>query len=140
MGAPGNLFLITLNVLNAFQILSLFDLHQLGLEHTHGHFPVLVLAALNLAADHDPGGNMGQAHGRGGLVDLLAAGTGGPVHIHLNIFFTDLHIHIVVNLRHHFNGRKGGMPPTGRVKGRHPHQAVNTHLAFQIPVGILALN
>src|SRR5437016_14335106 len=57
--------------------IALVDLQlvELGLEHLHGGGAVLVLAALVLAGGHDAGGQMGDAHRRLGLVDVLPAGS-----------------------------------------------------------------
>src|SRR6185369_8591140 len=60
-----------------FGILLLDDVvHDAGLEDLHGLGPVLDLAAFLLAGDYRTGGEVGDAHGRVGGVDVLAAGAG----------------------------------------------------------------
>ena len=53
---------------------AMLPLQQPRLEHLHGQLAVLVLRALVLALDHDARRQVGQADGRVGLVDVLAAG------------------------------------------------------------------
>jgi hypothetical protein len=56
-----------------------FELVQARLEELHRRGLVLVLRALVLTRDHDPRGQVGQAHGGVGLVDVLAAGAARPI-------------------------------------------------------------
>jgi hypothetical protein len=53
---------------------------------------VLVLAALVLAGHHDPGGEVGQANGRVGLVDVLPAGARRAVGVDAEILLVDVHL------------------------------------------------
>ena len=55
----------------------LLELVELRGEHHHAALAVLELAALRLAEHHDARGQVGQADGGGGLVDVLAAGAAG---------------------------------------------------------------
>src|SRR5690606_13105692 len=52
-------------------------LGQRGAQALHGLVAVGVLAAFGLGLDHDAGGQVGDADGRVGLVDVLAAGARG---------------------------------------------------------------
>ena len=47
---------------------------ELGVQQLHRARPVLQLRAFVLAFDHDARGEVGEAHRRFGLVDVLAAG------------------------------------------------------------------
>ena len=49
-------------------------------------------------ADHDTGGLVDQTDSGRGLVDVLAAGTGGAEHLHLDILGADVHLNGVVQL------------------------------------------
>jgi hypothetical protein len=51
-----------------------FMVVQAAAQALPGHVTVAVLAASVLALHHDAGGDVRQAHGRVGLVDVLAAG------------------------------------------------------------------
>ena len=93
--APGDLILHALDVADLVQVLLLLDLIQLGSQHLHGGVAVLELAALGLAADHDAGGLVDQAHRAGGLVDVLAARAGGAVDLHLNVLGADLDVRVL---------------------------------------------
>src|SRR4029450_4699215 len=64
-------------------------LQQPGPQHTHGLLTVLDLRLLVLHGDHDAGGQVGDAHGRVGGVDRLAAGAGGSVDVDLEVVLVD---------------------------------------------------
>ena len=100
-----------LDVLDFFEVLALLDLHQLGFEHLHGHLTVLVLAALILAGDDNPGRQMGDPYGRGSLVDMLSSRARRAVGIHPQVVGIDLHLNGVVNLGHNLERSEGGVPP-----------------------------
>ena len=107
LGTPGDLQLVALDVLDLVEVLTLFDLDELGLQHAHTDFSVLVLGTLDLAADHDARGLVDESDGRGGLVDLLSAGAGRTVHFHLDVFRPQVDFDAVVDLGHDFDGREG---------------------------------
>lgn len=79
-------------------MLPLLDFHELGAQHAHTGLLVLELIALGLAGDHNARGLVDEAHGRGGLVDMLATGTGGAIDLHFNILRADLHFYIIGDL------------------------------------------
>ena len=56
-----------------------------------------MLRPLVLAGRHDTRGEMGEAHGRVGLVDMLPAGSAGAVGVDPEIGFIDLNLDGVVN-------------------------------------------
>src|ERR1700733_10291400 len=61
-----------------------------GTQDLHGLGAVLVLASLFLHRDHDAARNMRDPDRAFRLVDVLAAGTGGPIYIDAQIAFVDL--------------------------------------------------
>ena len=138
--APGDLVLNALDVIDLVHVLLLCDLVQLRFQHLHRIVTVLELAALRLAADHDAGGLVDQTHCRRGLVDVLAAGTRGAEHLHLDIFRADVHLNGVVQLRHDLQRGKAGLAAGIGVKRRHAHQAVHAILALEQAVGVGALH
>ena len=92
---------------------------------------VLVLRALVLAFDHDAGRQVGDAHGRIGLVDVLAAGAGGAVGVDAQVRRVDLDFLDLLELRQdrHRDGR--GVDAALRFGGRHALHAVRAGLEFQ---------
>ena len=137
---PCDLVLHALDVVDLIHVLLLCDLIQLCLQHFHGVVTVLELAALSLAADHDAGGLVDQTHSGRSLVDVLAACTGGTVHLHLNVLGADIHLNGVIQLGHHFQRSKAGLAAGVGVKGRHAHQTVHTVLALEQAVGVGTLH
>ena len=102
-------------------MLLFLNLDELGAQHLHTGVLVLELAALGLAGHYDAGGLVDQPDSRGGLVDVLAAGAGGAVHLHLDVLGADVHLHAVVDLRGDLHRGKGGLPSCVGVKGGYPH-------------------
>ena len=116
------------------------QLRQLCPQHLHGVVPVLELAALRLAEHHDARGQVGQTHGGGRLVDVLAACAGAAAGLHFDVLRPDLDLAVVVQLRHDLQRGKAGLPPRVGVKGAHAHQPVHAVFALQIAIGVLALD
>jgi hypothetical protein len=58
-----------------------------------------MLRALVQALDDNAGGNVGDAHGRIGRIDVLASGTGGAVSIDAKVLVLDNDFNLIVNLR-----------------------------------------
>ena len=71
---------------------------------------------------------------------MLAAGTGGAVHLHLDILGADVHLNGVVQFRHDFQRGKAGLAAGVGVKGRDTHQTVHTVLALEQTVGVGTLD
>ena len=71
---------------------------------------------------------------------MLAAGTGGAVHLHLDILGADVHLNGIVQLRHDFQRSKAGLAAGVGVKGRDTHQTVHAVLALEQAVGVGALD
>ena len=116
------------------------QLQQLCPQHLHAVVLVLELAALLLGRHHDARGLVDKADSGGGLVDVLAAGAGGPVDLHLDILLPDLHGVVILHLRHDLNGGEGGLAAGVGVKGGDADQAVDAVLALQKAVGVLTLD
>ena len=62
LGPPADFFLIPFNIVDIVQMSPLFNFNELGREHLHTHFPVLMLTAFVLAGNHNPGRDVGQPH------------------------------------------------------------------------------
>ena len=72
--------------------LLVLEQEQLAAQHAHGRLAVLDLGALVLALHHGLGGDVGDAHGGVGLVDVLAAGAGRAVGLHPQVLLVDLQV------------------------------------------------
>ena len=116
------------------------QLRQLGAQHLHGVVAILKLAALRLTEHHDAGGQVGQADGGGGLVDVLAACAGGAACLHLDVLGADLDLAVVVQLRHDLQGGKAGLTAGVGVEGTDTDETVDAVLALEVAVGVLALD
>ncbi len=102
--------------------------------------PVLALAPLLLAGDHEPGRDVREPDRRGGLVDVLAAGARGAEDVHLDVFLAQVHFDGVVDVGIDEDRGEGGVAPGLRVVRRDPHQPVHALLGLQESVGVLALD
>ena len=67
---------------------------------------------------------------------MLSSGSAASVGVDPQIVLVDLHVHILLNIRHHVQGHKGGLTLPLGVKRGNPHKPVYTLLGFQITVGI----
>ena len=108
----------------------LLDLIELGGQHPHTLFPVLLLAALFLAGYHNTGGLVDQANSGAGFVNMLAAGTGCPVDLHFNIGGVDLHIHRL-HLRQYRHGGRRCVDSAAGLCLRHTLDAMDAGLILQ---------
>ena len=82
-----------------FAPFSKFPLIELALEELHGLISVLVLGALVLALHHDARGHVGNAHGRISLVDVLTAGSAGPIGVYAKIGWIHFNFNRVIDNR-----------------------------------------
>ena len=71
---------------------------------------------------------------------MLAAGTAGPVDLHLDVLGADFDLHVLGQVGHDLHRGEGGLPPGVGVKGGHPHQSVHPVLSPQVAVGVLPLD
>src|SRR3712207_5328230 len=96
-----------------------FELEEPGPEYAHGHLAVLVLAALVLALRHDARREVRDPDGRVGLVDVLAAGSRGPVGIHLEVFLLELDLDGLTHDGGYGDGGEAGVPPRAEIGRAH---------------------
>ena len=90
---------------------------ELGSQHAHGPFPVLVLRTLVLAAGDEAGGNMGDAHGGVGGVDVLSALAAGAVGVDAHVFRLDDDLDAVVDFGRDVDAGKRSVPALGLIEG-----------------------
>ncbi len=140
LASPLDFFLFALDL--AFFGLLFFPLPlvELGHEHFHGTLPVLELRTLLLAADHDSGREVLDAHGGLHLVDVLAALAAAAEGGKFEVLLADFDFNIGRGFRVGEDTGKGGVPPGVRVVRRNANQPVNTVFSFQVAVGIGALD
>ena len=118
--------------------LALAGVAQAGEQHSHGLVAVAVLRAVVLAFGHDAGGQVGDAHGGFGLVDVLAAGTGGTEHVDAQIVGADLDVAAGLGLGHDGHGAGGGVDASLGFGDGHALHAVRAGFVAQPPVDLLA--
>ena len=114
------------------------DVVEARAQHVPGLRAVFVLRTAGLADHRDAGRNMGQAHGRFGLVDVLAAGTAGTHGVGAHVLLLDVDLDAVVDYGKDRNGRKRRVPPRIRIERRDPHQPMHAGLGLQPAIGIVA--
>ncbi|MNV08738.1 hypothetical protein D3C71_992090 [compost metagenome] len=83
---------------------------------------------------------MRQAHGRVGLVDVLAARAGCAVGVGAHIGRVDVDLDRVINLGVDEQTGKAGVAAARRVEGALAHQAVHAGFGAQQTIGVFALN
>ncbi len=109
-----------------------------GAQHIHGLGAVAVLRAVGLAGDDDAGGQVGDADGGVGAVDVLAAGTRGTVGVDLQVALVDVDLDPVVDHGEHPDAGEAGVPPRLAVEGRDAHQAVHAGFGLEPAIGVEA--
>src|SRR5262249_19025649 len=107
-----------------------FELIKARLQHGPGDASVFDLRALLLARHHDARGNVGDAHGRIGGVDVLATGAGGAIGIHPAVTFFVVDLDVFVDDRVDPYAGKGSVPTRIGDVGRDAHQPV--HARFRL--------
>ena len=112
-------------------LLLLLGGQQARLQQRHGARAVLVLGALVLAFHHDAARQVRDAHGRVGLVDVLAAGAGGAVGVDAQIRRIDLDLLHLVELRQDGDRHRGGVDAALRFGRRHALHAMRAGLELQ---------
>ena len=117
-----------------------FQLVELRLEDSHGHFAVLVLAALVLALHDDAGRKVRDADGGFHFVDVLAAMAAGAESVDAHIFGPDDDLDAIVDFRNDENGREGSVPARGLIEGRNADQAMHAAFSGENAVGVLAFD
>ena len=118
---------------------ALLGLDQLRAQHRHRGRAVRGLRALVLALHDDAGRLVGDAHGRVGLVDVLAAGARGAVGVDLQVVVVDLDVARLLDDRRDLDARERRLAPVGGVERAEADEAVHALLGGVEPVGVLAL-
>ena len=123
-----------------FLRLLLAQLHVLDArgQHFHRLRLVLVLAAVILAFHHDAGRQVGDAHGRIGLVDVLSARARGAVGVDAQVGRVDVDVFHFIGFRHHRHRAGGRVDAALRFRGRHALHAVAARLEFQLGICAIA--
>ena len=70
---------------------------------------------------------------------MLSTGTTASIGINSDILVIDLHIQILLNIRHNITGYKGSLTLSGRIKRGNTNQAVNTLFRLQKSVSVLTI-
>ena len=110
-------------------LLLALELVEPGAEDAHRLLPVLELRLLVLHRDDDARRQVGDAHGRVGRVDALAAGPGRAVDVDLEVVLGDLDLDLL-DLGHHGDGRRRGVDPPLRLGLGHALDAVGAALVL----------
>ena len=121
---------------------ALFDFQfvELGAQHLHGDFAILVLAAFVLALDDDAARQVRDAHGGFDFVDVLAAVAAGAKRVDAQIFGLDDDFDAVVNFGNDENGCERCVAPRRLVERRNAHEPVNAAFAGEHTVGVFAFD
>ena len=85
-------------------------------------------------------GQVGDAHRRVGLVDVLAAGAGGAVGVDAQVGGVDVDLDRVVHFGIDEHAGERGVAAVAGIERRLAHQAVHAGLGAQMAVGIVALD
>ena len=99
-----------------------------------------MLAAAVLALHDDAGGDVRQAHGRVGLVDVLAARAGCAVGVGAHVGRVDVDLDRVINLGVDKQRGERGVAPAGAVERALAHQAVHAGFGAQQAIGVFAFD
>ena len=67
---------------------------------------------------------------------MLTAGAAASVGVNPKVILVNLHVHVLLDVRHHVQRYKRSLPFALRVKGGNPHQSVDALFRLQIAVGI----
>ena len=118
LAAPGNLRLRGLERRPRLLLLGGGPLEERGLEHLHRRRAVLVLRALLLAGDDDPGRLMRDPDRRVRLVHMLPSGARRAEGVDPEIPVVDLDLDILVHLGIDKDRGEGGVSARLRIEGR----------------------
>src|SRR5438270_1596908 len=127
------------NLLGGCSLLLHLEFVELGAQHAHGAFTVLVLRALVLATRDQPGGDVRNAHGRVGGIDMLPTLAAGAVSVSANVLRLDDDLDAVVNFGRNEHAGEGSMPPLGLIEGRYADEAVHPDLTLQKAKGVIPI-
>src|SRR5258705_4482289 len=113
-----------------------FQVVEFRAQHLHGHFAVLALAALHLAGDDDPSGNVGNPDGGFHFVDVLAALAAGAEGVELQVIRLDVDFDAVVHFGNDEDGGERSVATRGLIEGGNAYESVHAGFAGEQAVGI----
>src|SRR5574343_984814 len=114
------------------------DVLDPGSQHAHGRGLVGVLRTTVLAFGNDAGRQVGDAHRRVGLVDVLAASTGGTEGVDAQVGRVEVDVLDLVGFRHHGNGARRGVDAPLGFGLRHALHAVAAGVELQARISAVA--
>ena len=123
----------------SFLLLLHLDFIQTGAQDAHTFLAILDLGFFVLAADHCVGGNVGDAHGRVGCVDGLAARAGRAKRIDAQVFGFDLDVDIL-SFGQDGDRDRGSVHAALLLGSGYALHAMDTALVFQLRVDALAFD
>jgi hypothetical protein len=138
--APAGLDVLALELAHLDLALLERLLEQARLQDLDGRVLVLDLGALVLALGDDAGRDVGQAHGRVGLVDVLTARALGPERVDPDLVPVQLDLDVVVDLGQDLDEGECRLAPLLGVEGADPHEPVDAALGAQPAVRGAALD
>jgi hypothetical protein len=123
--AEADVLLLAAELIEPRLLLFQLQIVQPRLQDLHARGAILVLRSLVLARDDDAGGKVGDADGRIGHVDVLAAGAARPERIDSEVFVFDLDVDVVRQLRPDVDGRERRVPSRGLIERGDAHEPVH---------------
>ena len=139
--APAGLDVLALELADLGLLLLERPLEEARLEDLDRRSPCSGSAtALVLALDDDAGREVGQAHGRVGLVDVLAAGALRAVGVDPDLVPVELDLDVVVDLGQDLDEGERRLAPVLRIERADPDEAVDAALGAQPAVGAPAVD
>jgi hypothetical protein len=111
-----------------------------GAQHAHRLVPVAVLGTVVLALHDRVGGQVGDPNRRLGLVDVLAAGAGGPEHVDAQVRGIDVDLDRIVHFRIDVHRCEGRVATAAGIERRLAYQPVDAGFGAQVAVGVLAIH
>ena len=71
---------------------------------------------------------------------MLTTCAAASVSVDAQILLVDLHIHVLLDIRHHIQRNKGSLSFSLGIEGGNTHQSVHTLLRLQIAIGIQSID
>ena len=138
MAAPADVGFAFFQRLFFFVALAHFQLKQFGAQHFHHDAAVFVLRTAGLRLHDNARGNMGDAHGGVGFVDVLTACARCAVGVGAQIGGVDFNFKAVVHFGINKHGGERGVAFVVGIKRRVAHKAVHAGFGAQQAVGVFA--
>src|SRR5882757_3226049 len=113
-----------------------FQVVEFRAQHLHGHFAVLVLAALHLAGHDDSAGNVRDANGGFHFIDILAALAAGAESVEFQVIRLDVDFDAVVHFGNDEDGGERSVATRGLIEGGNAYESVHAGFAGEQAVGI----